>query len=43
MAESAALLVFLFAWWKRGFESRPRVLLVCASIALLVGIAGLEV
>jgi ribosomal protein S27E len=26
MAESAALLVFLFAWWKRGFESRPRVL-----------------
>jgi hypothetical protein len=36
----AALLVFLFAWWKRGLRGRTTILTVSTLIALLGGTAG---
>jgi len=36
----SALILFLFAWWKRGLQSRTTILTVSALIALFSGIAG---
>jgi len=36
----SALIVFLFAWWKRGLESRTTILTATAFIAFFSGVAG---